>query len=75
MKYVKTFEVKYENLMNNGVSCAVITSSELEERKKKKFNSMRSDKDMSYLSDEDLQKIVEVFYKLEIKFGFIKIKE
>ena len=74
MKYVKTFEAKYES-DEHGVSCAVLTNSELNERKKKQFDSMRIDKDMNDLSDEELQKMVDVFYKLEIKFGFIKIED
>ena len=73
MKYVKTFEAKYES-DEHGVSCAVLTNSELEQKKERMFNILRSEKIMSNLSDDQIIKSISKLIDIEIEEGLLKIE-
>lgn len=60
---------------NDGYLIPVLTSKELEVKKINLLRVYKEDKETKHLPEKDLKLIVDTFYKLEVKFGFIIIKE
>jgi len=58
-----------------GVSYPVYTQEELEGKKADMLSKFKASDDMKHLSEEDMIKTIDVFYKMEIKYGEIIIAE
>lgn len=50
-----------------------ITEEELNDKKRKAFNKLRSLDKYNDVSDDLLMEMTDIFYGLEIKYGFIAI--
>ena len=75
MKHLKSFNENIEYQYDEVGPIPVKTSVELEESKEKMRKSFREDEKFNHLSDEDIIKVVDTFYKHEIKLGLLIIKD
>ena len=78
MKHLKTFnesqDYEYRET-GKGYSVPVMNSSQFETAKDEMRKAFREDEKFNHLSDEDIVKVVDTFYKVQIKFGEIIIED